>query len=84
MAKRNCTVLSPIEYPTLQPWDYLHAAVKHGFTQKDAQILSGIPHATWMDWLYAKPQAKKRAPLLERLHRVATDMGWLAESQDVA
>lgn len=71
--------LTPISYPSLDPWEYLHLAVNSGLTQQQAQTLSGISASTWMSWLYrpTKKNGEKNRSHLEKLHRIAADLGWL-------
>lgn len=78
MAQKYVTAIS---YPVLEPWEYLHLAVNEGITQKQAQELSGISVGTWMSWLYhpTKKNGAKNQSHLEKLHRIAVDMGWIEE-----
>jgi hypothetical protein len=79
-------ILLPVEYPTLLPWQYMDLAVNHGFTQEQAKELSGFNRGTWFNWLYSQqkcPEKINRA-MLEKLHRIACDMGWISKSRSVA
>lgn len=82
MAKSKSKAISPVEFPSLQPWEYLHKAVEHDFTQQEAVILSGFNRGTWHNWLYRKTgdrnKTKKISPAFtEKLYRIALQMGWL-------
>lgn len=82
MARSKGITLNPIQYPVLQPWDYLNLAAINGLTQKQAKELSGVSLGTWHIWLYGgeKRTPKKFQPYaLEKLHRIASDMGWIKD-----
>lgn len=84
MARPKPKKVPPVEYPVLSPWDYLDLAVIHGNTQRRAIALSGFNRGTWHNWLYSRTRCpeKIQREKLEKLHRIATDMGWL--KQEVA
>lgn len=64
-----------IEYPVLSPNEFVIAAHAKGLNLRQAIDVSGFPKRTWESWLYENRSPK--LPYLERLHRVAHDMGWV-------
>jgi hypothetical protein len=71
MAKHYFT----FEYPTLSPHQFVVVANSQGLNLRQAIEVSGLSPKTWEAWLYKNNSPK--LPYLERLHRVAHDMGWV-------
>jgi|SanBayMetagenome_1026888.scaffolds.fasta_scaffold05998_5 hypothetical protein len=82
MASNKSKAVKPIEYPSLQPWEYLHKAVNNGLTQQEAMQISGLNRGTWHNWLYRSNGDRQKPkkickPYTEKLYRIAFDQGWL-------
>lgn len=66
-----------IQFPKMQPWDFLHLGMRKNPDATQTQIMAlAYPRSAWINWLYGKqrpcPPEKQ-----ERLHRIATFLGWL-------
>lgn len=76
MAKQYFTT---IEYPILTPEQFVQQAIANGLNLCQAFQVSGFNKRTWEKWLYERKGCPRQV-YLERLHRVAQDMGWLEVS----
>ena len=82
MARTKHTVLSPVEFPILEPEEYLGLAFRHDLGIGQAKQLTGFGEATWKNWLgkTRKPGEIRRA-FLEKLYRIAVKQGWINEGR---
>ncbi len=81
MARNKHTVLSPVEFPVLEPMEYLGIADRHGLGVGQAKQLTGFGETTWKSW--TSPTRKPdniRREYLEKLYRIAEKMGWINEA----
>lgn len=80
MARSKSTILSPVEFPVLEPLEYLGLAERNGLLGVQAKQLSGFGDCTWKEWTSQnRKPGKIRRVFLEKLHRIAEKMGWINE-----
>ena len=80
MARTKSITLDVIEFPTLEPLEYLSLADRHGLLLVQAKQLTGFGEHTWKTWVSQnRKPGKIRRVFLEKLYRIAVLMGWINE-----